>query len=94
MISGVLNVQRLTGTFAGASQTASTPIPMIQPPLYLRLVLASASSMTSQYSYDGLNWITIESGFTTSITPGVMGLIVSANGASFCTAAFDFFRVT
>jgi hypothetical protein len=93
LIAGVPTLQRLTGTFAGGSQSASTPITLIMPPLYLRLVLASASSMTSQYSYDGLNWITHESGFTTSITPGVMGLVVSANGAGGCTAAFDFFRV-
>lgn len=93
-ISGVFTLQRLTSTLSLGSQTASTGVQVPAPPLYLRLVFASAASMTSQYSMDGLTWITHESGFTTAITPGVMGLICTGNGAGGMTAAFDFFRVT
>lgn len=63
-------------------------------PLYARMVVASATSVKTQLSWDGWNWVTLDSALNPGFTPGVMGVGVSEFGTADLTAHFDWFRVT
>lgn len=62
--------------------------------LYLRIVAASATSIKTQASADGLVWHTLDAALNPGFTPGVMGLVLSESGTADLEGVADFFRVT
>lgn len=83
-------------TFAGTfvSEVAAN-IGLNVTPLWFRITVASASSVTSQWSVDGGIWYTSWNAVNPGYTPGVMGLFVNDESVnSGVDAVFDFFRVT
>lgn len=87
-----------TGSFTSASVGLQLPVNSGSwrdfGPTYLRLIVASATSVSSALSRDGWNWVTFESALNPGFTPGVMGVFVGETGTADLTAHFDFFRVS
>lgn len=90
-------LMRVKALFNGSSPTNTTPT-MLFPAwgcAYLRLVVSSATSVSSYGSFDGRAWFLIESGLNPGFTPGVMGVCANEEGtAGPVEAYFDYFRVT
>lgn len=87
---------RITETLGGSfvSQSAKTYYGHWGP-VYLRLVVTSATSVTPYMSHDGWSWLQIEAAFNPGFTPGVMGLCANEESAGGgVEAQFDFFRIT
>lgn len=96
--SGALGVQRLNyssfATTAFVSAATAAGLAGCSGPLFLRIVAASATSIKTQASYDGIIWHTLDSALNPGFTPGVMGLAMSENGVADLEGVADFFRVT
>jgi hypothetical protein len=95
--AGIPQCNRWLGNFNGTFTSGATFVDYIgQSPIYFRATVASATSVTTYVSNDGVTWVTIESAFNPGFTPGVMGLGISDDTGSSrgCAASFDFFRVT
>jgi hypothetical protein len=91
---GAVGGLRWSGTMGGTFASAGGLSKYINPPVWFRATFASATSLTTSASADGVNWVTMESAFNPGFTPGVMGLAVSAATVVNMHAVFDFFRIT
>jgi hypothetical protein len=91
---GAVGGLRWSGTMGGTYASAGGLSKYLNPPVWFRATFASATSLTTSASADGVNWVTMESAFNPGFTPGVMGLAVSAATVVNMHAVFDFFRVT
>lgn len=89
-------VERIIAQFGGAfvSQTSAI-LSGYWGPVYLKLTVNSATSMSSWGSTDGYNWIPIETAVNPGFTPAYMGLALNDETlAAGCEAWSDFFRIT
>lgn len=81
------------GTFSSQS-AAPTPLRF---PLYLRVVVNSATSISTYFSTNGFIWQLVEANFNPGFTPALMGLVGSeesgATTGQTMECAFDHFRV-
>jgi hypothetical protein len=89
-------VERIIAQFGGTfvSQTAAL-LAGYWGPVYVKLTVNSATSMSSWASTDGFAWLPIEAAVNPGFTPAYMGLALNDEtlGAG-CEGWFDFFRVT
>ena len=83
-----LAFQRRTGT---GGSTASTVVPGVAAPRWVRLARSASNSFRAYYSSDGTNWTQVGSAMTISMSNSVSaGLAVTAhNNATTCAATFD-----
>lgn len=94
---GNRSVQRVLQSFAGSSvsNTSQGNANTDWGPMYLKMVVNSATSIDTYVSRDGMAWFPVESGFNPGFTPGVMGICCNEESAGGGVEAyFDFFRVT
>lgn len=90
-----LAAERITAQFGGSFVSQSSVIAMGLVPIYLKMVVNSATSVTTYVSTDGWSWRLIESAFNPGFTPGTMGIVVSEeSGGGGVDVYADFFRVT
>lgn len=97
--SSGLSVRRGSNNFAGTGSFSETVAPAFWTnmilPIYLRMIVSSATSVALQMSADGWAWVPVQTGFNPGFTPGVMGLVANYNsGGNTVDSYFDFFRVT
>lgn len=90
-------LMRVQALFNGSSPTNTTPTVLL--PMwgwaYLRLVVTSATNVSSYGSADGRAWFALETGLNPGFTPGVMGVCANEEGAAGPVEAyFEYFRVT
>lgn len=78
------------GTFGSIVRTG---FPTAMGSLYLRAVLASATSVTLSYSLDGWAWRDLET-YTVPFSVANIGLAITEEGGGGVDSYFDFFRVT
>jgi hypothetical protein len=93
--NGVARLVATKSTLAGTFASETTfNLGLVGVPLWVRMTVTSASSVTSKVSKDGVVWKTMYTE-DPGITPAWMGLYVadeSANNGN--ESVFDFFRVT
>lgn len=73
-----------------------TPGYALDRPCFVRIIVASATSVTTQWSQTGLLWLTIRSAENPAFTIGSIGVAMhnGASGGTQMTGGFDWIRVT
>lgn len=97
---GVTTVERMsfTNPTTYGSLVVSTPVGSASAPnsIYLRLVVASSTVITPQFSFGGHIWRTLVGSYDPSFTVGSVGLFLNTEGGSAtdARALFDWIRFT
>lgn len=87
---------RILGTFNGGFTSASGAVLSGSwTPIYIRVIVNSATSVTCQASADGVSWFTSEAAFNPGFTPAFMGLAANEESAlGGVESWFDWWRIT
>lgn len=67
-----IEIQHISGYNTEVSRGTGVSVFLFEP-VYVRLKYESANTWGAYYSYDGFNWLTITSSFSTTMTPTKMG---------------------
>lgn len=95
LFSGSRIIRRDRTTFAGSFvNNSATAHSGWQGPMYLKITVNSATSVTWWCSPDGKLWILGETAYNPGFTPGYMGYVVAENGTADVAGYFEFFRIT
>lgn len=90
-----LVVARITATLAGTFTSQTTGTRTGHNPMWLKVTVASATSLAFSASMDGRFWMPIETALNPGFTPGLMGLVCGEETAlGGVDTVFDFFRVS
>lgn len=76
------------------TNSLTTPGVGMHPPVWLRAVVTSSSSVAGQFSFDGLMFTTIVSGVNLGWTVGTMGVVARASANAAYQVTYEYMRVT
>jgi hypothetical protein len=81
--NGQINVRNFTLSFG-----------TLPAPIYLKLIYNSSTSITSQVSFNGILWTTVQAAYNGSLTVGSVGFFVDSEGGGAPEALVDWIRVS
>jgi len=81
-------------TTFGSNVLGQSAAPFTQAfPMWLRLILSSATNLTMDFASDGMRWLRLLTNYTVPFSVANIGLGMSSEGGGTSAGIFDYFRV-